>query len=254
MVTAAGPPRLVFRGGRLVAAHAEIAAHRWLVLAPHPDDETLGAGPLIGRLREAGRPVAVAFLTDGAASHPGSATHPRDRMRQLRRREARAALRALAGAGTEPIFLDWPDAAPFATDSPPFAATVASLAAICRRERITALATTWSGEPHCDHAAAFEVACAVARAARGRLALYQYLVWGGSRTHAGRGLRTLPIDGRRSRARRRAAMGCHRSQTQALIADSPDAFRLPAAMIRSAARPYDLIFAQGRYRASPAIA
>jgi len=240
----------------MAAAHAELGRHRWLVLAPHPDDETLGAGALIASLRQTGEPVAVAFLTDGAASHPGSATHSPARLRQLRRREACAALRALNGStrGIAPVFLDWPDAVPFAAGTRPFAATVAKLAAICRRDRITALATTWSGEPHCDHAAAFAVADAVVRASFGRLALYQYLVWGWGEPGVDEGLRALPLDGRRSRARRRMAISRHRSQTQALVTDSADAFRLPLTMIRSAGRPYDLIFARGQYRAAPALA
>lgn len=36
-----------------------------LVLAPHPDDETLGAGGLIARLRRAGVPVTIVAITDG---------------------------------------------------------------------------------------------------------------------------------------------------------------------------------------------
>jgi LmbE family N-acetylglucosaminyl deacetylase len=36
-----------------------------LVLAPHPDDETLGAGGLITRLRKQGIPVTVVAITDG---------------------------------------------------------------------------------------------------------------------------------------------------------------------------------------------
>jgi len=252
---AGGAPRLLSRGSRTAAANAEIARHRWLVLAPHPDDETLGAGPLIARLCQGGQAVAVAFLTDGAASHPGSASYPPAVLKRARRREAFAALRALAGSRSriDPVFLDWPDAAPYAASSPAFESAVGLLAAICRRDRITALATTWRGEPHCDHAAAFAVADAVARAGRGRIALYQYLVWGWTEAGAGGGLRPLLLDARRSRGRRRMAMARHRSQTQALIADSPDAFRLSQAMIRFASRPYDLFFARGQYRAAPAL-
>ncbi len=41
-----------------------------VVVAPHPDDETLGCGVLIAAKRRLGAEVAVVFLTDGAASHP----------------------------------------------------------------------------------------------------------------------------------------------------------------------------------------
>jgi LmbE family N-acetylglucosaminyl deacetylase len=40
-----------------------------LVLAPHPDDETLGSGGLIARLRQAGVPVAIVAVTDGEGAY-----------------------------------------------------------------------------------------------------------------------------------------------------------------------------------------
>lgn len=44
-----------------------------LVLAPHPDDETLGAGGLIARLRSQGIPVTVVAITDGEGAYEGIA-------------------------------------------------------------------------------------------------------------------------------------------------------------------------------------
>src|SRR5215471_1540498 len=38
---------------------------RLLVVAPHPDDETLGAGGLIQRVHATGGSVKVVYLTDG---------------------------------------------------------------------------------------------------------------------------------------------------------------------------------------------
>ena len=43
-----------------------------LILAPHPDDESLGCGGLIAACCAAARPPVVAILTDGSQSHPGS--------------------------------------------------------------------------------------------------------------------------------------------------------------------------------------
>ncbi len=45
-----------------------------LVVAPHPDDEVLGAGGLMRTLRRAGVTVDVVAVTDGEASHRGSPT------------------------------------------------------------------------------------------------------------------------------------------------------------------------------------
>ena len=57
-----------------------------LVLAPHPDDESLGCGGLIAACVAANRPPLVVVLTDGAGSHPGSVAYPPDRLRAARKR------------------------------------------------------------------------------------------------------------------------------------------------------------------------
>ena len=51
-----------------------------LVLAPHPDDESLGTGGLIAACVAEGRRVHVAVVSDGAASHPGSRAWPPARL------------------------------------------------------------------------------------------------------------------------------------------------------------------------------
>ena len=51
-----------------------------LVLAPHPDDESLGCGGLIAQACAAGIEVHVAILTDGSMSHPNSAAFPAQRL------------------------------------------------------------------------------------------------------------------------------------------------------------------------------
>jgi LmbE family N-acetylglucosaminyl deacetylase len=216
-----------------------LAAGRWLVLAPHPDDETLGAGALLCALADAGRPAQVVYLTDGSASHPGSPTWSRGRLAGLRRREARAALRRLCGVGApEPVFLDWPDAAPPAPDSSLFAATALRLARLIQSEQITNLATTWPLEPHCDHAAAAALGQAVARRQRGRVRLYWCVVWGWTIPESRQLERTaaLPILSPAAMTRRRrAALAQHRSQLGGVVSDSPGGFRLPPAMKRTVA-------------------
>lgn len=47
----------------------------WLVVAPHPDDETLGCGATIARARDMGITVHVAVVTDGRG-HPPDFPHP----------------------------------------------------------------------------------------------------------------------------------------------------------------------------------
>ena len=51
------------------SADALLGGRPLLVLAPHPDDESLGCGALLAH-GLAGPGAHVACLTDGAASHP----------------------------------------------------------------------------------------------------------------------------------------------------------------------------------------
>src|SRR5580704_16937481 len=53
-----------------------MGAQPLLVLAPHPDDESLGCGGLIADCQARGQPVYVLILTDGAGSHRNSREYP----------------------------------------------------------------------------------------------------------------------------------------------------------------------------------
>ncbi len=101
---------------------------RVLVVSPHCDDETLGAGGAIAAARKIGAQVQVVFMTNGdgsrstqlvyetrALSRAGStpSTGDSDNLFQniaaMRRREAIAACKALGVAEKDVIFLGYPD-------------------------------------------------------------------------------------------------------------------------------------------------
>lgn len=97
----------VHRRALLRRAHALPAlGGRGLVVAPHPDDETIGAGALIARAVAQGAEVHVVVVTDGAASHR---TDDKAALVHRRRAEAEAACRQL-GLGVDGLtFLLVPD-------------------------------------------------------------------------------------------------------------------------------------------------
>jgi LmbE family N-acetylglucosaminyl deacetylase len=80
---------------------------RVFVVAPHPDDETLGLGGLIHDWHHSGIDVRVLIVSDGGASHVHSIT--RSSLVEVRRREALSAA-AVLGVGGRVSFLGFLDA------------------------------------------------------------------------------------------------------------------------------------------------
>ncbi|WP_164913440.1 PIG-L family deacetylase [Sphingomonas sp. UV9] len=230
----------LFRRSRPMSSKAAAAGGPWLILAPHPDDETLGCGALIAAIVSNGGRAYTAFVTDGAGSHPDAPGWGRRRIAALRRTEAAAALRLLGGGAA--LHLDWPDATPPQPGDPVFERTADRVAAWCRARGIRRIAVTWDGEPHCDHEAAAALADAVA--ARIAVRVYQYLVWGWTVDDLARrvrGHRVVSIDTATGKPRQRRAMACHRSQRGGRIFGAAENFRLPDAMLRLLDRPTTLL-------------
>ena len=75
-----------------------------IIVAPHPDDETIAAFGLISMLRKHQAKVHVMVVTDGAASHRNSKTWPKTKLIQQRQLETAA---AMALAGLDPVTLSF---------------------------------------------------------------------------------------------------------------------------------------------------
>ncbi|MBD8495026.1 PIG-L family deacetylase [Pseudomonas syringae] len=73
---------------------------RAVIVAPHPDDEVLGCGGLMSQLHLLQRDLLLISVTNGTASHPGSARWPASRLAAARPDESADALQRL-GLPTE---------------------------------------------------------------------------------------------------------------------------------------------------------
>ena len=222
---------------------------RTAVLAPHPDDESLGVGGTAGLLRDAGLPVSAVFLTDGEHSHPGSRSHPPPVLGALRRSEARAACRTLGVADDAVVFLGLPDGGVPRASAHGFADAVDRLTAALSAAPggvPHTLLTPWRREPHGDHRAAFDLATAAAGRLPGPPRVVEYAVhlWA-VRTPADvprpGEVRPVRVDVTAVRDRKRRAVDAHASQVTDLIADSPAGFRLPAAWRAACDRPGEIL-------------
>ncbi|MFD1720377.1 PIG-L family deacetylase [Amnibacterium endophyticum] len=118
-----------------------------VVVAAHPDDETLMAGGLIATAASRGVPVDVVVASSGEASHPRSTTWTPQALAAAREREVAEALAVLA-----------PDARLHLLRLPDGGLTDCEDAIAAAVERVAApgaaIVSTWSADGHPDHAAA----------------------------------------------------------------------------------------------------
>lgn len=208
-----------------------------VVVAPHPDDESLGCGGLIVEARLQGIEVRVIFVTDGAGSHPNSRRYPTQRLREVRESEALDAADALGLRRDAITFLRLPDRG-VPRDGPVAAMALDAIVAAARDCNATAVCVTWEHDPHCDHAAAARLA-AQAHPRLGGAHLIQYPIWGWTLppdTEVGAPPRGWRLDVSAHRVAKAAAIAAHVSQTTDLIDDDPDGFRLTQEMIERFAR------------------
>jgi LmbE family N-acetylglucosaminyl deacetylase len=135
-----------------------------LIVAPHPDDEVLGAGGLIHAWTASGQPVTLLSVTDGEASDPN-----RPGLAQIRQQELRAALRVLTPAHVKIIRIGIPDGK---------VSDHANRLRLMLEEHLTTdgtLIAPYEFDGHPDHDIAGRVCRDLARAAH--IALARYPVW-----------------------------------------------------------------------------
>jgi LmbE family N-acetylglucosaminyl deacetylase len=217
---------------------------RLMVIAPHPDDETLGCGGLIALAANNGLDVLVVVMTDGAASHPNSRSWPPRRLASQRRLELAQALGTL-GVGRSSLHMDLPDSRTESISRERRQNALRMLSDAISRFEPDVVATTWRREPHCDHRFAFELTREAMADARSEAALVEYLVWTGviglpedlPRPDEGKMLRLDISDVRAIKLR---AVEAFRSQL-GLIQDDPSGFSLTAKQIEQMTGLHELI-------------
>ncbi|BBZ74022.1 PIG-L deacetylase family protein [Mycobacterium paraseoulense] len=192
---------------------------RLVVVAAHPDDETLGLGAMVAQLVAAGVDVRVVSVSDGGAAQPGATLSGRIRLATTRRYELRRAAAALGVA--PPMRLGLPDGE-LADHEDRLAESLAGVLRTAGPD--TWCAATWRGDGHPDHEAVGRAAAAAC--ARTGVALLEYPVW---MWHwATPADAAVPWD--RARAvpatgwavnRKRQAVQCYRSQLRPGRGESP---------------------------------
>jgi LmbE family N-acetylglucosaminyl deacetylase len=204
----------------------ELAEDAWVV-APHPDDETLGCGGTIAEKIHRGARIRVVFVSDGSESH----VRWMDKAELSARRKAEG-LRACGRLGVRPEdvhYLDLPDGK--LTDHVERGA--ASLARLFSDAPAEQFFIPHRFEPPADHAAAAVMAMQGLRAARSTGAVFEYPVWmwatwpwipvGRDQSRVREVVSELRwrVDVRSQITTKREALACHETQTQR-ASDTPE--------------------------------
>lgn len=189
-----------------------------VVLAPHPDDETLGCGALLFDASAQGTPCHVICVTDGGRSHPNSHLWAAPRLARARKAELHDAVGILAPRA-QVAWLGYPDCA-----APDDGEAVQRVADLIPQQAL--LLSTWDGDPHIDHEQVARLAARVA-AFRPDVSLMFYPVWGRF-TDQVRPARLVQASPEAGEAKARALV-CHRTQMSGLINDDPEGFVMQAA-------------------------
>lgn len=145
-----------------------------VVVAAHPDDETLGAAGLILHAHEQGIRTRVIIATDGEASHPRSSTHSPEGLGAIRRAEAQTALRILT-PDAEVDFVGIADGH-ISDNRDQLSRHIADAVDESNALRTRVIAP-WREDGHRDHNAAGRVAAEVARDMGTKLLEYPIWMW-----------------------------------------------------------------------------
>lgn len=243
LITGSGTPESSWRAwpGLPPAAALDLdGCDRVVLVAPHPDDEVLGAGGLLRLLAGRGAHVEIVAVTDGDASHPGSPTLTPAQLVRARRAESTEALQRL-GVTPTVHHLGHADGRVAESESRLEAYLSALLGPA---DRSTWCLSTWEHDGHPDHEAvgrAARRACAVTGA---RLLAYPVWTWHWAAPGDPRvpwaAARTVVLDAE-TQAAKRSAVAAFVTQVRPLSDHPADAAVLPPSVLERLVRPFEVV-------------
>lgn len=216
-----------------------------LVVAPHPDDESLGCGGAIALLRKFGHEVYVLTMTDGVLSHPNSKKFPASSLRDLREQETLTALNILNVSAAHVTFLRLPDRHVPAKNEAGFSILIKNISSIITKIQPSTVLVPWRRDPHPDHRATWEIFKTANIFSNEKYRLLEYPIWLWEMAEAA----DLPeenevtlwhLDIAQVLGQKHQAIYSHASQITNLIDDDPEGFRLSAEVLAQFNHPTEI--------------
>lgn len=207
-----------------------------MVLAPHPDDESLGCGGLISLLAESNKKVCVVFITDGSMSHPNSKKYPAGKLAATRKTEALAALHELQVAPCNIFFMNKKDRALPGYNEKGFEQNANELKHIIDVCRPGLIIVPYEKDPHPDHRATWQMLMQVRNKTQTGFSILEYMIWlynlGTEKDLPAGDAVCRCVDITKYIQQKQNAISCHVSQTTRLIDDDPGGFMLTADVLQ----------------------
>lgn len=231
----------------------EIAYSPVLIVAPHPDDETLGCGGAIAMLRSLNCDVRVLVISNGTLSHPNSQKYPAPMLQALRESETLEALTKLGVNPDEVTFCGLQDG----SISTQYISAIASCSAYLREIAPQIIFLPWRYDPHPDHRATSKLIHTALDNLDLSPRIIEYPIWDWDPQQQGKGEKdsstaysSFPTPPEKVTSWRldiaavvklkQQAVACYRSQITNLIDDDPLCFRLTPEMLLNFARTWEV--------------
>lgn len=216
-----------------------------LIIAPHPDDESLGCGGAMALLRQFEIPVSVLVMSDGTLSHPNSRQFPAVVLRDLREREMISALNILGVEESETTFLRFKDRSVPNIQKEDFIAAVKLCQNYLQHKSPQTILLPWRRDPHPDHRATTQIISEAVKKSDETPKFIEYPIWIWELAETADAPRTdevlaFRLDISRVVEQKKSAIMAHESQTTDLITDDPEGFRLTAEILANFAAPFEI--------------
>ena len=201
-----------------------------VVIAPHPDDESLGCGGTIALLKKTCKLVKIIFVSDGSLSHPNSKKYPASILIKLREKEALAAAKILGVQKVDCHFMRLKDGFLPNKKQHDFSEAVHAMAIVLEPLNIDTIILPWKNDPHNDHKACWQIVTQAVKQLGISVSLLHYLIWfwerGTPEKEILKSVNWYKIDITSVSRLKLKAIAAHKSQVTNLIDDDEQGFML----------------------------
>jgi len=203
-----------------------LAQRSLIVIAPHPDDETLGCGGLLAWAAREDLLRHVVFMTDGEGSHPQASQD----IGAIRRGEAVHAAAHLGLAPAQLSFMGLPDTGLLTLGGEQRLWATHWLRCLAAERSPCLIVVTADTDPHSDHRAACALLQESVRGLPG-VEVMAYPIWSWLLQEKPADVRGMRIDISAQRSSKASAIAAYASQQGRLSLDA-DGFKLPEELLR----------------------